>query len=104
MAAARFTADAERVCELRKMVPVDANENTRLTNASKVLRETEEKKLVAVTSEFNHKGGLRLNLLLAGKGISKKKRKLLVELPTRASCWWSCRPCHGPVKPRIRDG
>ena len=35
---------------------------------------------MSVTSEFNHKGGLRLNLLLAGEALFKAKRKLLVGL------------------------
>jgi hypothetical protein len=73
-------ADAERVRKLRKMVPVDANEDTRFSDASKVLREEEGKKLVPVTSEFNGNGGTRLNLLLAGEALFKAKRKLLVGL------------------------
>ena len=72
--------DAERVRKLRKMVPADADENTRFSVASKVLREEEGKKLVPVTAEFNHKGGTRLNLLLAGKAIFEAERKLLVGL------------------------
>ena len=62
------------------MVPKDANMNTHYSDASKVLREIEGKKLVPVTSAFNHAGGLRLNLLLKGKEVFENNRKLLVGL------------------------
>ena len=72
--------DTDRVRELRGMLPEDAHEDTKYEEASKVLRENEGKKIVVVTSEFNGQGGMRLNLLLAGKEVFKAERKLLVAL------------------------